>query len=109
MKPWAEKLYNSKTWHDCRDGYIKSVNGLCERCLKEGKIEPGKIVHHKIYLTPENINNPNIALNWDNLEYVCQDHHNFEHFESDEEVTAEGLMFNEMGELVRKEERPRME
>lgn len=101
MKPWAEKFYNSKAWRDCRDGYIKSVHGLCERCLKENKVVLGKIVHHKEYLTPENINDPSVALNWDKLELVCQDHHNAEHHGSNEGATVEGLMFNERGELVK--------
>ena len=73
-KEWAKAFYNSIAWQQCRDGYIKSVFGLCERCGK-----PGYIVHHKIHLTPGNINDPNITLNWDNLEYLCQDCHNKEH------------------------------
>lgn len=49
-KEWAKWFYNSTTWKKCREGYIKSVNGLCERCLDKGMIVPGKIVHHKVYL-----------------------------------------------------------
>lgn len=75
MQKFAEKLYKSKSWQKCRAGYIKSVGGLCERCLAQGKITPAVIVHHKIEITPENINNPMIALNWDNLQAVCRDCH----------------------------------
>ena len=32
----------------------------------------GEIVHHKIELTPENIDDPGITLNWDNLELLCR-------------------------------------
>ena len=32
----------------------------------------GYIVHHKIRLTPENITNPEIALNWEHLSYECK-------------------------------------
>lgn len=55
---------------------MKSVGGLCERCFKNGLIVPGKIVHHKIHLTPENIANPHITLDWNNLELVCHNCHN---------------------------------
>lgn len=97
MKPWAKKFYNSKAWKECRASYIVRVHGLCERCSK-----PGKIVHHKKYLTPYNINDPNISLNHNNLEYLCQDCHNDEHH-GEGEVVGRGLMFDEEGNLVQKE------
>ena len=99
-KKWAKWFYNSTAWLKCRDGYIQSVQGLCERCLQAGKCIPGHIVHHKVLLTPENISNPDVALNWSNLEYVCQDCHNREHHGSGEGVTSPGTYFNERGELV---------
>jgi 5-methylcytosine-specific restriction protein A len=98
-KEYARTFYNSKAWKKCKRGYILSVNGLCERCLKQGKYVPGYIVHHKQYITPSNINDPNITLNWGNLEYVCQDCHNKEH-QQKYGATREGLTFNENGELV---------
>jgi 5-methylcytosine-specific restriction endonuclease McrA len=103
-KEWAKAFYDSKAWQQVRELKIQLVHGLCERCLKKGIIKPGKIVHHTVELTPENINNPEIALNIDLLEYDCQDCHNREHHGNDEEVVREGLMFNEYGDLVRREE-----
>ncbi|MGG3456061.1 HNH endonuclease [Paenibacillus rhizolycopersici] len=96
MKPWAKRFYNSKAWKECRASYIIKVHGLCERCGK-----PGKIVHHKKYLTPWNINDPNVSLNHSNLEYLCQDCHNNEHHGEDG-VTVDGLMFDEEGNLVQR-------
>ena len=75
MQAWAKSFYFSPAWRSCRAAYIKSVGGLCERCLARGVYRSGEIVHHKIHLTPENMNDPNIALNWDNLEAVCRLHH----------------------------------
>ena len=80
MKEWAKAFYQSTAWKQCRAKYIKSVGGLCERCSKKGLIVAGYIVHHKCYLTPENINDPTVTLNWDNLEYLCLSCHNAEHF-----------------------------
>ena len=79
MKDYAKSFYKSRAWQHCRDAYAKSQAGLCERCLKEGKIVPGEIVHHKVYISPENINNPEITLNWNNLELVCRECHEREH------------------------------
>lgn len=73
-------FYNSKRWKDCRDAYLASKNHLCERCKAKGLYEPARVVHHKIYLTKENVNDPSISLNFDNLEALCQDCHNNEHF-----------------------------
>ena len=41
----------------------------------KGIYKPGEIVHHKIPIDPTNINNPDITLNWNNLQYVCRDCH----------------------------------
>lgn len=75
MREFAESFYKGRGWRNCRDGYARSVGGLCERCLKRGLYVPGEIVHHKIELTPENISDPAIALSWDNLELLCRDCH----------------------------------
>ena len=95
-KEFSKRLYKSAAWQACRTAYIKKVGGLCERCFKEGKIVPGVIVHHKIYLTPENVNEPRITLNFDNLELLCEACHNKEHFkervESRYKVNADGTI-----------------
>jgi len=95
MKSFAKLFYKSKSWRDCRDAYFAYRYGLCERCGK-----PGKIVHHKVYLTPENINDPYVSLNWDNLELTCQYCHNEEHHGT--VPAAEGLTFDEEGNLIPK-------
>ena len=68
---------------------------MCHRCHEQ----PGKIVHHKEEITPENINNPLITLNFSNLEYLCQDCHNKEH-NGNNQITKEGVMFDSDGNLV---------
>lgn len=79
MKEYAASFYKSKAWQQCRDGYVHSVGGLCEKCLADGKITPGIIVHHKQPITPDNISDPTITLNWSNLQLLCRDHHAEEH------------------------------
>jgi 5-methylcytosine-specific restriction endonuclease McrA len=75
MKPYAEEFYKSKAWKQCREAYARSKGGLCEKCLKDGRYTAGEIVHHKVHLSPENITDPNVSLNWDNLELLCRLHH----------------------------------
>lgn len=94
MKPYARHFYNSRQWVKCRDSYIKKVHGLCERCSSGGKV-----VHHKEYITPNNIHDHNITLNHDNLELLCQDCHNKEHH-STEDSTRDDVTFDSEGNLV---------
>ena len=75
MKKYAERFYTSRAWEECRKAYTKSVGGICERCMKAGVITPAEIVHHKIHITPDNINDPSITLDWNNLECVCRKCH----------------------------------
>ena len=75
-KIWAKQFYHSKKWQDCRRSYIDNrrlIDGAtCEHC----KERPGYIVDHIVELTPENITNAEVALNHDNLQYLCLDCHN---------------------------------
>lgn len=97
-KEYAKKFYKSTAWKKCRDSYYKFRHGLCERCT----VRTGKIVHHKNYITPENIKDPEITLSFSNLELLCQDCHNREHHEKNSPV-VEGVMFDENGDLIRRD------
>ena len=78
-RDFAKDFYNSPAWKECRAAYRKQVGGLCEQCLKRGIYTAGVIVHHKVHLTPETIQLPEIALNFNNLELLCRDCHAQEH------------------------------
>ncbi len=99
-REFAKDFYNSKAWRSLRKMYINyriSVDGgMCEVCTKK----LGYIVHHKIWLTPENIDNPEIALNTDNLRYECLDCHNREEKEQSEIRQKKRYVFNDSGKLV---------
>ena len=73
MRPF----YDSLEWKRCRETYKRMKGYVCERC---GNTSKKMIVHHKIHLTPFTMNDPDISLNYDNLELLCMDCHNREHF-----------------------------
>lgn len=75
-------FYNTQIWKKTRAAYKKSVGGLCERCLKKGLYRPAVIVHHKAYITAENLHDAHIALDWNNLEALCRECHEEEHSKS---------------------------
>ncbi len=74
-REFARKFYSSKRWQDCRNEYAKRAHHLCENCLAKGIYKPGVIVHHVEELTPLNIDKPEIALSFDNLELLCRECH----------------------------------
>lgn len=87
VSTFAARFYSSPAWKQCRDAFRKSRGKLCERCLARGIINAGTKenplqVHHKIPITPDNIDDPAITLNWDNLETLCQQCHAAEHIDS---------------------------
>ena len=76
-----EQFYTSRTWRRVSRNYASSKKFLCERCLAKGLVIPYEEVHHKTRLTLENLNRPEIALNWNNLECLCKNCHIEEHKE----------------------------
>lgn len=90
MKDYAKKFYKSPAWQRTRAAYMESKHYLCERCGR-----PAVICHHKHYLTPANIQDPSVALNWENLECLCQDCHNKEHMGRQSRA-----VFDDMGNVV---------
>jgi len=73
-KHGIDGFYNSKAWRKVSAAYMLSKNYVCERCG-----DPATICHHKKWLNASNVHDPEIALNFDNLEALCQKDHNAEH------------------------------
>lgn len=75
---FARKFYDSKEWRKCRKAYIAARiaidGGMCEKCHER----LGFYVHHKVFLTMDNITDSTISLNHDLLEYVCKHCHDRE-------------------------------
>ena len=82
-REFAKAFYGSKQWQECRESYTRSKRYLCEDCLVKGLYTPGEIVHHIKELSPENINDPMVTLNFDNLRLVCRKCHAEEHQQRD--------------------------
>ena len=78
-RDFAKEFYHSQAWRQAQASYVKQSGGLCERCLQNGLYTAGVIVHHKIHLTPDNINDPEVALSPNNLMLLCRECHALEH------------------------------
>jgi len=92
-KEYAKAFYNSKSWQTTREAYFNSQFGLCEKC---GRV--GEEVHHKKPITPFNLNDPNIALNWENLQLLCRSCHELAH--AGTQPTTDGITFDSYGQVL---------
>ena len=105
-KEWAIKFYSTKKWKVFREAYFRDKFGMCELCER-----PGEEVHHEIFLTAKNIDDPNITLNADNCILLCKKCHNIQHNKAYNlhkekirkmETTRRDLCFDESGNLIQR-------
>lgn len=92
------RFYSSRAWQQTREAYIsKRVlidGGCCERC----RMKPGFIVHHKEHLDEAKAKDPSIALNQDNLEFLCKACHDDEHLGRRKPAAA--VVFDKNGQPI---------
>lgn len=71
-REFARQFYKSAAWQQARRLALIRDHGLCQtpHCYM-----PAEEVHHIIELTPDNINDPRIALSLDNLTCLCRECH----------------------------------
>lgn len=96
-RQFAKAMYASKRWKKCREYIFNKYHGLCAECGR-----PGLEVHHKIFLTPKNINDPAIVYGEDNLVLLCRDCHYTVHTKRRESV-SDGLWFDVDGNLINRD------
>lgn len=93
-RDFARALYKSKKWEKlrayCMERPVQMDDGrvcpplMCERCFdRVGALVPAEIAHHKRFVTPENVNDPEVTLNADNIMRVCRDCHARIHYPND--------------------------
>ena len=97
-REFTNGFYGRAAWKNLAKYYKKKVM-YCERCMRNGEVTAGELVHHKIHLTPDNFMDITISLNEDNLELLCRNCHSLEHSRN-----GNGrYYFNDNGELVIRE------
>ena len=99
MSKETTNFYRTKAWKRCKQAYLTKVNYLCELCQREGLITPAEAVHHIKPITPDNMTDPNITLNHNNLMAVCRKHHDQLHHRKDQRYS-----FDHFGNLIMKED-----
>jgi len=95
-REFSKSFYNSSRWQKTRAAFL-SAHPYCRRHELAGIIVPAEHVHHIVELTPDNVSDPDVSLNWNNLEALCHDCHTREHTASPQ--VDDGLYFDADGNL----------
>lgn len=68
-----QEIYNSREWKKLRIAKLRSTNGLCEECMKEGIVTAAHAVHHRhpIEDSTSKAEMRKWAFMWENLVSVC--------------------------------------
>jgi len=96
-KDFSKHIYASKQWKKVRQAYITSKHNLCERC---GETHKYMTLHHKIELSPSNINDMEIVYGWNNLQLLCSPCHTLHHKEKYSPV-KQGYKFDSQGNYIK--------
>lgn len=70
-------FYKSSEWRSVRQFVLERDHYLCQECRRNGIVKQGNTVHHKVHLRDD----WSKRLDVDNLETICPQCHNKEHFE----------------------------
>lgn len=70
-----KQFYNSIDWVKFRMLIIAERGLICQKCGKVIAHEREAQIHHKIELTLDNVNNPEVTLNPDNVLVICHSCH----------------------------------
>lgn len=73
-RAFAKQFYDSEEWAGVRKAALIRDGYLCVKCGN-----PAEEVHHIIHLTPENIGDPKVTMNLDNVISLCRDCHFAQH------------------------------
>ena len=70
-------IYNSREWKELRIAKLRSTNGQCEECMKQGIVTSARCVHHVVPIetarTKEEMRR--LAFDWNNLMSLCKSCH----------------------------------
>lgn len=103
--PAKVKFYNSAPWRKLARGYAEAHAWICEVCGNKyvdfkKPLYKQLHCHHKIELTDDNLSDPTIALNADNLILLCVHCHSKMH--AGGKVISDDLYFDENGMVKKK-------
>ena len=66
-------IYNSREWKDLRIAKLRSTDGLCEECMKQGIVTAARCVHHVVPIETARTKDEmkRLAFDINNLRALC--------------------------------------
>ena len=66
-------IYNSREWKELRIAKLRSTDGLCEECMKEGIVTSARCVHHVVPIETARTKDEmkRLAFDVNNLRALC--------------------------------------
>ena len=66
-------IYNSREWKELRIAKLRSTNGLCEECMKQGIVTSARCVHHIVPIETARTKDEmkRLAFDVNNLRALC--------------------------------------
>ena len=67
------EIYNSHEWKELRIAKLRSTNGLCEECMKQGIVTSARCVHHVVPIETARTKDEmkRLAFDVNNLRALC--------------------------------------
>lgn len=67
------EIYNSREWKELRIAKLRSTNGLCEECMKQGIVTSARCVHHVVPIETARTKDEmkRLAFDVNNLRALC--------------------------------------
>jgi predicted kinase len=99
-KDYARPFYDSSAWRTTQRAYMESQNYICEEYGGAACI-----VHHIKHISPENVGDTSITLDWQNLKALCYKCHTEAHGEDqryrDKAARLNGIAFDKSGNVIK--------
>ena len=66
-------IYNSREWKELRAAKLRSTDGLCEECMKQGIVTSARCVHHVVPIETARTKDEmkRLAFDVNNLRALC--------------------------------------
>lgn len=67
------EIYDSRTWKELRIAKLRSTDGLCEECMKQGIVTAARCVHHVVPIEAARTKDEmkRLAFDANNLRALC--------------------------------------
>lgn len=98
-KKFSEKIYSSQKWKRLRKQIAESNFYICQMCGRPFSSDD-IIIHHITHINQDNVDDPNVTFNSDNLCCVCRSCHAKIHRDDYRKKRGRNILFDADGNII---------